>query len=167
VHIFFANDRTAVACSINRLVALKVDVIVAVAVAASLAAREATARIPIVMQLARKSRQAIQYASSVTPVYLNGLAVDVAQLTQAIHERRVVLHHTGVLFRNGRENSDQPSSRRCDPMSELGQTQNSGRAIGKSALPSRAVIFSSARQVRKVPEADILAAYLRRSDIRH
>jgi hypothetical protein len=89
-------------------VALKVDVIVAVAVAASLAAREATARIPIVMQLARKSRQAIQYASSVTPVYLNGLAVDVAQLTQAIHERRVVLHHTGVLFRNGRENSDQP-----------------------------------------------------------
>jgi hypothetical protein len=34
-------------------------------------------------------------------------------------------------------------------------------------LPSRADIFSSARQVRKVPEADILAAYLRRSDIRH
>ena len=59
-------------------------------------------------QLARKSRQAIQYASGVTPVYLNGLAVDVAQLTQAIQKRRVVLHHTGVLFRNGRENSDQP-----------------------------------------------------------
>src|SRR5215208_7101521 len=56
-------------------------------------------------QLARKSRKAIQYASGVTPVYLNGLAVDVAQ---AIQKRRIVFYNTGVLFRTGPEHSDQP-----------------------------------------------------------
>ena len=46
-----------------------------------------------------------------------------------------------------------PTDIRCDgAMSELGQTQKSGRATGKSALPSRTDIVSLACQVRKVPK---------------
>jgi hypothetical protein len=40
-------------------------------------------------------------------------------------------------------------------MSVEGQTEKSGRAIGKSALPSGTDIVSLASQVRKVPLADI------------
>ena len=36
-------------------------------------------------------------------------------------------------------------------MSALGQTEKSGRATGKSALPSTTDIVRQARQVRKVP----------------
>ncbi len=44
--------------------------------------------------------------------------------------------------------------------SALGQTQKSGRAIGKSALPSKTDIVSHARQVRKVPTGEHPAAHL-------
>jgi len=37
------------------------------------------------------------------------------------------------------------------PMSQLGQTEKSGRATGKSALPSITDIVRQAPQVRKVP----------------
>jgi hypothetical protein len=40
-------------------------------------------------------------------------------------------------------------------MSHLGQTEKSGRATGKSALPSRTDIVSPACQVRKVPQPDL------------
>jgi len=40
-------------------------------------------------------------------------------------------------------------------MSVEGQTEKSGRAIGKSALPSGTDIVSLASQVRKVPGADV------------
>jgi hypothetical protein len=43
-------------------------------------------------------------------------------------------------------------------MSQMGQTQKSGRATGKSALPSRTDIVSLACQVRKVPLTDSCAA---------
>jgi hypothetical protein len=39
-------------------------------------------------------------------------------------------------------------------MSQLGQTEKSGLATGKSALPSRTDIVSPAGQVRKVPCVD-------------
>jgi hypothetical protein len=40
-------------------------------------------------------------------------------------------------------------------MSDLGQTEKSGRATGKSALPSITDIVRQARQVRKVPETEV------------
>ncbi len=40
-------------------------------------------------------------------------------------------------------------------MSEVGQTEKSGRAAGYSALPSRTDIVSRACQVRFVPTCDI------------
>jgi hypothetical protein len=40
-------------------------------------------------------------------------------------------------------------------MSRSGQTEKSGLATGKSALPSRTDIVSPACQVRKVPKSDI------------
>src|SRR2546428_803159 len=40
-------------------------------------------------------------------------------------------------------------------MSETGQTEKSGRATGKSALPSITDIVRQARQVRKVPKAEV------------
>jgi hypothetical protein len=43
-------------------------------------------------------------------------------------------------------------------MSELGQTQKSGRTTGESALPPRTGMFGRARQVRKVPQPDSSAA---------
>src|SRR5260370_36356428 len=57
-------------------------------------------------QLACKSRQAIQYASGVTLVNLDGLAVDVPQLTQAIQKRRPPLYVTGYLLRARPKHSD-------------------------------------------------------------
>jgi hypothetical protein len=58
-------------------------------------------------QFARESRQAIQYASGITRVNLDGLAVDPAQLTQAIQKRLRPLAR-GVQFRSSRKNSDPP-----------------------------------------------------------
>jgi hypothetical protein len=45
--------------------------------------------------------------------------------------------------------------RTAEPTSELGQTEKSGRATGKSALPSTTDIVRQAREVRKVPQADM------------
>jgi len=42
---------------------------------------------------------------------------------------------------------------RTGSMSQLGQNQKSGRATGRSALPSRADMVSRTRQVRKVQKA--------------
>jgi hypothetical protein len=41
-------------------------------------------------------------------------------------------------------------------MSLMGQTEKSGHATGKSALPTITDIVRQAREVRKVPEPDIL-----------
>jgi hypothetical protein len=41
------------------------------------------------------------------------------------------------------------------PMTALGQTEKSGRATGKSALPSITDIVRQARQVRKVPSPEV------------
>ena len=55
---------------------------------------------------APKSRKAIQCASGVTRVNLDGLAVDPAQLTHAIQKRLPQL--TGGLFRANQKHSDPP-----------------------------------------------------------
>ena len=59
-------------------------------------------------QLVREARQAIRYAPRVTRVHLDGLAVDVTQLTQTTQKRRPVLHIAGVLLLTDPEHSDQP-----------------------------------------------------------